>query len=192
MPKPLCRRRRGIDWLANRPGTPSRRYRHLERLAQMAALVMEFPLLDETDRRRCSGQEPRSHPRRRGDDRHGRAGWRDHRRRSDRGSARAHRTAQPALNRSTAITVARTLATARGTAACAEHVRDASDRCRGRPGAVARSRSDADRRGDHRRAVVGNRRVADRLGIGATRRDRGHEDGLSRLALLKILGGRRI
>ena len=58
--------------------------------------------------------------------------------------------------------------------------------------AVARSRSDADRRGDHRRAVVGNRRVADRLGIGATRRDRGHEDGLSRLALLKILGGRRI
>jgi Asp-tRNA(Asn)/Glu-tRNA(Gln) amidotransferase A subunit family amidase len=119
--------RRGIDWLANRPGTPSRRYRHLERLAQMAALVMEFPLLDETDRRRCSGQEPRSHPRRRGDDRHGRAGWRDHRRRSDRGSARAHRTAQPALNRSTAITVARTLATARGTAACAEHVRDASD-----------------------------------------------------------------
>jgi hypothetical protein len=40
--------------------------------------------------------------------------------------------------------------------------------------------------------VVGNRRVADRLGIGATRRDRGHEDGLSRLALLKILGGRRI
>ena len=100
----------------------------------------------------------------------------------------------PALNRSTAITLARTLATARGTAACAEHVRDASDRCRcrGRLGAVARSRSDADRRGDHRRAVVGNRRVADRLGIGATRRDRGHEDGLSRLALLKILGGRRI
>ena len=79
----------------------------------MAALVMEFPLLDETDRRRCSGQEPRSHPHRRGDDRHGRAGWRDHRRRSDRGSARAHRTAQPALNRSTAITVARALATPR-------------------------------------------------------------------------------
>src|ERR1700716_1425323 len=60
----------------------------------------------------------------------------------------------PALNRSTAITVARALAPPRGTAACAEHVRDASDRCHGRPvpsRAVARSRSDADRRGDHRR-----------------------------------------
>jgi hypothetical protein len=161
----------------------------------MAALVMEFPLLDETDRRRCSGQEPRSHPHRRGDDRHGRAGATTAVAVTEAALARIEQR-NPALNRSTAITAARALAPARAarqlapsmfaTLATAAAAAPVPSR------AVARSRSDADRRGDHSRAVVGNRRVADRLGIGATRRDRGHEDGLSRLALLKILSGRRI
>jgi Asp-tRNA(Asn)/Glu-tRNA(Gln) amidotransferase A subunit family amidase len=78
----------------------------------MAALVMEFPLLDETDRRRCSGQEPRSHPHRRGDDRHGRAGATTAVAVTEAALARIEQR-NPALNRSTAITVARALATPR-------------------------------------------------------------------------------